>query len=85
MSDGDFYGAMRPLPVKVTTTPVTVPCSKCGGNFILEKNHHELFLVKMFWAKTREGVLTPATPKPDSYHRLCPSCTDKFKVWIAEK
>lgn len=86
MSDNtEFYGSMRPLPVRVTDEPVTVSCGKCSGNFILEKNHHELFVVKMFWARTREGILTPATPKADSYFRLCPSCIERFKTWIAER
>lgn len=85
MSDNaDFYGTMRSLPVRVSNEPVTVTCGKCKNNFILEKNHHELFVVKMFWAKTRDGALTPATPKPESYHRLCPSCIEKFRTWIAE-
>jgi len=79
---GDFYGKMREVPPKVKADPVTVPCSKCKGMFILEKAHKEVFVVSMFWARQKDGTLTPALPVSDGYHRLCLTCNLKLKEWF---
>ena len=80
-----MYGKMRRLPPARKGDPVSVPCSKCGGTFILEKKHVEVYLINYFFGRKKDGTLTPGTPTPEAYHRLCPGCVIKLKAWFGQK
>jgi hypothetical protein len=80
--DQRMYGEMRLNPPINNKSPQLVPCSKCKGMFNIEKQHVELFEVRMFWARLKEGTLTPAREVPLNYYRLCPGCEVKLKEWI---
>lgn len=73
---------MRPNPPIKGECPMLVPCSKCQGKFSLEKEHKEIFIVSFYFARMKDGTLTPSLEKPDSFYRLCPSCIVKLKNWF---
>lgn len=81
-----MYGFMKPNPPIKSDAPAQVPCSKCGGVFILEKTHKEVYVVPRFYARVKKtGSLTPSTPRPERFYRLCPGCDEKLKAWFATK
>jgi len=82
MLNQDSYGSMD-IPQKPGKGgPVYVECKKCKGKFTLEKRHKELHSCTAFMGRTKEGVLTPATPKDIEYFRLCDSCHSKLQIWL---
>jgi len=83
--DKQMYGRMRVNPPIKSEGPVLVPCSKCKGQFTLEKEHKELFIVSTFFTRKKDGTLTPVREKPESFHRLCPTCIEKLKAWFDSK
>lgn len=85
MHSQDFYGKMRILPPVQRGTPVSVPCSKCNSTFILEKKHTEVYLIKNFFGRKKDGTLTPGKPEGEGYYRLCPGCTLNLKRWFGVK
>jgi len=80
----DMYGKMRVLPPVKRGAPLAVPCSKCKGEFILEKKHTEVYLIKNLFGRKKDGTLTPGTPEPESFHRLCPGCKIKLDDWFGK-
>lgn len=82
MLNQNYYGRMREVPPTDNGGPVLVNCAKCNGQFTLEKEHKEVYIFSAFFARTKEGALTPATPKPLGLHRLCPGCWVALESWL---
>lgn len=82
MFNQELYGKMRPnLPVK-RGEPLSVPCSRCKGKFILEKKHTEVYVIQTLFGRKKDGTLAPGTPQPEGFYRLCPGCLIKLKAWF---
>jgi hypothetical protein len=82
MHGQEFYGRMRRLPPAQRGGPVSIPCNKCKGLFNLEKKHTEVYLLENYFGRTKEGTLTPATPKEQGFYQLCPGCKLKLDEWL---
>ncbi len=85
MLNQEMYGKMRTLPPAKRGTPVSVPCSKCQGTFILEKKHTEVYLIGTLFGRKKNGTLTPGTPEARGFYRLCPGCLIKLNAWFGTK
>lgn len=82
MLNQNSYGRMEVPLDPQKGGPYSVPCARCKAVFLLEKNHHEVFMQDMFWGRQKDGTLAPANPKNVEYHRLCTACYTKLKEWI---
>ena len=84
MLNQDSYGSMDNIGEPTEGGPVYAECKKCHGKFTLEKRHRELHTCSTYMGRTKEGTLTPATPKDIEYFRICESCYTKLKIWLGE-
>lgn len=82
MLNQDSYGRMDNSQEPKAGGPVYIECRKCHGKFTIEKRHRELHSCSTYMGRTKDGTLTPATPKDVEYFRICESCYNDLKIWL---
>ena len=78
-----FYGRME-VYQPTQSVPVTISCSKCNGQFSIEKKYHEVSSCPVSYKKDKDGVMSKTTFKEEVSYHLCPGCHAKLKVWMLQ-
>ena len=78
-----FYGRMEVYPPPQSVS-VTISCSKCNGQFSIEKKHHVVSSCPVVYKKDKDGVVAKTTFKEEVSYSLCPGCFEKMKLWMLQ-
>jgi hypothetical protein len=59
-------------------------CSKCNGQFSVEKKHHEVSSCPVVYKKDKDGIVVKIIFKAEAVYNLCPGCFTKLKIWMVQ-
>jgi len=79
------YGRIDNIPIGKNDGSTYGECKRCKVQFILEKPHKTIKTFTQFWARKKEGTLTPSKETEVAINRLCLSCHVEFLKWLEKK